>query len=501
MRNALDLNTVSTLSTILLTNLDEGLFFAKLSEATQMIFNEYKIQVYEVYSDGATKLRSENGKIVEAATEFAKGQGVSGYVARTKRAYYSNTVKRDPLMTSTQKDTNVECELIVPVMSGSQVIATLHVQSSDMNRNFNQDDINSLMELIGQLERPISNMGMFLSAKNLNRELMQKIELKEKELEVKGNGVGTSSRIKERVELIGHSSAFMNIVNSAKKIATEDFPVIITGANGVGKKQIAKKIHELSNRRDNGVQVVHCSTMDANQSEIELFGFADRAGVIERVNGGTLILDSIDELPMSTQAKLLRVIVSGELYRVDGQNPISVNVRIIATAKDSLDKAVEDARFREDLNYRLSTIKLEIPSLIERQDDLKLLAEYFLNEGKKREDAKTLTSSAIEKLSQYNWPGNLRELRNLMERTFILSDEKYIEAKDLPELAIEVAVTPVISDEFEEVTLHELEKKHIIRTLSYVEGNKTKAAKSLGITVKTLYNKLHSYGLVHSKVD
>lgn len=142
-----------------------------------------------------------------------------------------------------------------------------------------------------------------------------------------------------------------------------------------------------------------------------------------------------------------------------------------------------------------------MPSLADRQDDIKVLSEYFLNLGKKTEDYKILTNTAVEKLVGYNWPGNIQELRNIMERTYILSEGKYIEASDLPELIVEEKAEEVIVEDFSEMTLHDLERKHICRTLDHLEGNKTRAAKVLGITVKTLYNKLHSYGLVHPKAE
>jgi Nif-specific regulatory protein len=147
-------------------------------------------------------------------------------------------------------------------------------------------------------------------------------------------------------------------------------------------------------------------------------------------------------------------------------------------------------------------VGIAMPSLSERQDDIKVLSEYFLNLGKKSEDFKILTSKAIEKLSTYNWPGNIQELRNIMERTYILAEDKYVDEQHLPRLiAEEVAEVEEEAQNFSEMTLHSLEKLHICRTLDHLDGNKTRAAKVLGITVKTLYNKLHSYGLVNPKAE
>ena len=186
------------------------------------------------------------------------------------------------------------------------------------------------------------------------------------------------------------------------------------------------------------------------------------------------------------------------MVTVDTEEKIALNVRIIATSKVCLKDMVESGSFKEDLYYRLNTVALKIPALKERQEDIKVMAEFFLNHGKV--EKKVLTSGAIEKLSSYFWPGNAHELKNIMERTYILTDGQYIEASHLPEFAVEVKVEKVeVKDVYQEVTLFDLEKKHIIDTLDHLGGNKTRAAKTLGITVKTLYNKLHSYGLIEAR--
>jgi Nif-specific regulatory protein len=183
---------------------------------------------------------------------------------------------------------------------------------------------------------------------------------------------------------------------------------------------------------------------------------------------------------------------------VDTDEKISLNIRIIATSKVCLKNLVTEGKFKEELYYRLNTVGLMIPALRHRQDDVKVMAEYFLNSGKSQ--AKVLTSGAIEKLTSYFWPGNAHELKNIMERTYILTDGQYIEAGHLPEFPQEIKVEKVEAPaKYVEFTLFDLEKKHIIDTLGHLSGNKTRAAKALGITVKTLYNKLHSYGLIEAR--
>ena len=263
---------------------------------------------------------------------------------------------------------------------------------------------------------------------------------------------------------------------------------------------MAKKIHTLSDRKERNCVLVHCNSINEEQIELELFGTKDRPGAIQRANGGTLILDSIEELSLQVQRKLLRFIISGELFCVDSNIPMATNVRIISATKANLKNLIEEGLFNEDLLYRLNIMNIQMPSLKERKDDIKILSESFINNSKTHEN-KVLTSKAIERLANYNWPGNIHELKNLMERTAILVSEQFIDETHLPELESEVEAPVEVVEEFTEMTLHDLEKMHICKTLDHLGGNKTRAAKCLGITVKTLYNKLHSYGLVAPKAE
>lgn len=500
MKSTLNIDEVSTLSTVLLTHLDEKLFFSKISSFVHNYFDEFRVEVFEAFQNGNTILRAANGEIIENGLTYEKGQGLSGYVARVKRAYYSNS-KRDPLLSGSKRDGKVECELAVPIVCDGTVIGTIHIQTINADRKFSETDITAVLEILKHLESAISNMKMYLIAKNLNEELQQALKQKEKELLQRGPAIQGKRSAGQDIELIGHSNVFVEIMSIAKKIAAEDFPVLISGKSGAGKKSIAKKIHSLSNRNEAECLVVHCSAIEEIALELELFGKKDRPGIFERANGGTIILDTVEELPMGIQSKVLRAMISGEIYNIDSNIPKPINVRILSTSRVALDQAVEEGKFREDLLYRLNIVSIAVPSLEERLGDIKVLSEYFLNNGKNKEDYKVLTSKAVEKLMSYNWPGNVQELRNIMERTYILSDDKYIDEEHLPELTKEIIEEAPVEEVFSEMTLHDLERLHICRTLDHLAGNKTRAAKALGITVKTLYNKLHSYGLVNAKSE
>lgn len=493
MKTASIQNELATLSTVLLSNLDEVVFFSKLTGFVQSVMNEHKVLGFEALSDGSTRLIAENGAAVANPKLLNKGQGLSGYVARMKRAYYSNSVKRDPIASTGLRDEAVEAELCMPIMIEGSVIGTLNIQSLNKDRNFAEADMVIINDILAQLEAPIRNMHLYLMAKNLNRELLAKIEAREKELSNRVE-IQVSRGFEDNTQMIGLSKNFLDIVQTAKKIAGQDFPVLLEGQHGVGKKILARKIHAWSGRKG-AVVVACCSAMNEAQLDREIFS---SKGLMVQANGGTLIIDDIGSTTHAIQTKLLRALVGGEMIAVDTEEKIALNVRIIATSKVCLKELVESGSFKEDLYYRLNTVALKIPALRERQEDIKVMAEHFLNHGKN--EKKVLTSGAIEKLTNYFWPGNAHELKNIMERTYILTDGQYIEASHLPEFAQEVKVEKVeVKPTFQEYTLFDLEKKHIIDTLDHLGGNKTRAAKALGITVKTLYNKLHSYGLIEAR--
>ena len=454
---------------------------------------EHKVLGFEVLSDGCTRLLSENGQALSSAKLLNKGQGLSGYVARMKRAYYSNSVKRDPIASSGHRDDSVEAELCVPVMVDGSVIGTINVQSIKKDRSFSELDIAAINDILTQLQSPIRNMHLYLMAKNLNRELQTRIDAKEKELSNRVE-IQVTKGLEDNSQMIGLSKNFLEVVQTAKKISTQDFPILLEGAHGVGKKILAKKIHTWSARKG-GCVIASCSALNEVQLDRELFS---SKGLMVQANGGTLIIDDIGHTTPHIQTKILRAMVAGEMNTVDTDEKIALNIRIVATSKISLKKLVEEGKFKEELFYRLNTIALRIPSLRERQDDVKVMSEFFLNLGKSQ--PKVLTSGAIEKLTSYFWPGNAHELKNVMERTYILTDGQYIEASHLPDFAQEVKVEVVVAAvKYVEFTLFDLEKKHIVDTLGHLNGNKTRAAKALGITVKTLYNKLHSYGMIEAR--
>lgn len=498
MNQAHNMNEISTLSSVLITTLDESIFFSKLSGYIHEMMGEHKVLIFKTYQDHATQLVANSGKPVENDPIFDKGQGLAAYVSRIKRAYISNNVQRDPLFSGLNIPAEVKAEICVPVISEGMILCTINVQSAEENRVFGEEDILRIQELLAHLKAPLANMRLYLLAKHLNRELLNKIAEKERELSEKG--VATVKGISEQIEIIGQSKVFMGVMDLIKKVAREDYPVMFEGQSGVGKRLLAKKLHSLSSRAEGKCVIVHCNVENDAELEAELFGKGEQAGVFEQANGGTIVLKEVENLSPSIQSRLVKTLLTGKVKRNDSEQLVNINVRVVSTTKNDIKELVAEGRFREDLYYRLNTIRVKVPSLAERVEDMKILASHFLNANRSEDEKKIITNKAIESLCAYNWPGNLQELKSIMERTYILSEGKYVEESDLPILATErkeEVIETVVS--FEEMSLFDLEKKHIITTLDHLGGNKTKAAKSLGITVKTLYNKLHNYGLVDAR--
>jgi two-component system response regulator AtoC len=311
-----------------------------------------------------------------------------------------------------------------------------------------------------------------------------------------------SSPIKmDPLSFIAESPSMKGILETVQKIAKSNASVFVSGESGTGKEVIASAIHHLSLRSHKPFIRVNCAAIPANLLESEFFGhekgsftgaFQKRLGRFELADQGTLLLDEISEIPLELQPKLLRVIQEQEFERVGGDRPIRVDVRLISTSNRNMKEAVAEKIFREDLYFRLHVIPLHIPSLRQRIEDVVPLAEHFLYKLCKNnaKAPKRLSPCAKKRLLEYDWPGNVRELSNIIERTIILHSGDCIEAEHL---MIETSC-PVPSSPSKAIkTLAELEKTHILSTLKALNHNKTQTAKSLGISLRTLRNKLNSF--------
>jgi two-component system response regulator HydG len=288
--------------------------------------------------------------------------------------------------------------------------------------------------------------------------------------------------------------------------------VLITGDSGTGKELIARSLHFNSQRKEKPLVVVNCAAVTETLLESELFGHekgsftgADkrREGRFMQANHGTIFLDEIGETSSTMQAKLLRVLQEKEIQRVGGEETLKVDVRIIAATNKDLEKEVAEGNFREDLFYRLNVMPLHVPSLRKRQEDIPLLAQHFLRKfaDKNRKEIKGFVPMAMDMLVNYSWPGNVRELENAIERAVILATGDHITENQLPlnitESYPDFEAQPAGAGPIMDGThsLEDIEKEAILAALKSSNGNKAKAARRLGITRKTLHNKLKSYGL------
>jgi two-component system response regulator HydG len=312
--------------------------------------------------------------------------------------------------------------------------------------------------------------------------------------------------------IVGKSRAMRDLMSMLSMVAPSEATVLISGASGTGKELIARSLHLNSPRKDQPLVVVNCAAITETLLESELFGHekgaftgADkrREGRFMQANQGTIFLDEIGETSAAMQAKLLRVLQEKEIQRVGGEEAHKVDVRIVAATNRDLETEVAAGRFREDLYYRLNVMTIHIPPLKDRQDDIPLLAQHFLKifAEKNRKTAKGFAPLAMDMLLKYQWPGNVRELENAIERAVVLMTSDHITEKQLPltivqsypdQDALEATTTSVIDGNR---SLGDIEKEAILATLKATDGNKSETARRLGITRKTLHNKLKSYGV------
>jgi len=303
--------------------------------------------------------------------------------------------------------------------------------------------------------------------------------------------------------IAGNSRVIKETIRLAQKVAPTDSTVLVEGETGTGKELFAQSIHNASLRKHKSFVAVNCSAFPKELLESEIFGHKkgaftgaayDKKGLFEEAHEGTLFLDEIGEMPSELQAKLLRVLEEHTFTKIGDTKPTKVNVRIIAATNRDLHRDVQDGKFRTDLYYRLSVFKITIPPLRERTEDIPPLVEHFISlySAQINKKIEKISGKFLQKLQSYYWPGNSRELKNVIERAIILTDEGKLSINLLPlEILYPTGAEPATINS----TLSDVEKNHIARMLDFTNGNKTKAAEKLGIGVPTLYRKIEQYNL------
>ena len=298
--------------------------------------------------------------------------------------------------------------------------------------------------------------------------------------------------------IVGNSMVMRNLMDMLRQVASSEASVLFIGESGTGKELFARQLHRWSRRDDKVFIPFNCAALPRDLAEAELFGHEkgafsgahkERPGIFRDADGGTLFLDEVAEIHPTLQGKLLRVLQEGEVRPVGGTRPVSVDVRIVAASKDDLETAVQDGRFREDLYYRLNVIRIDVPPLKERKDDIPLLADYFLRKyaQKNTRQMDGISRGALDVMSVYSWPGNVRELENAMERAVVLCKDKLIREEDLPDPVFKDgpgggSITLPMG-----ISMEDMEKLLLTETLKVTRGNKRLAAHLLGISLRTVY--------------
>jgi len=331
-----------------------------------------------------------------------------------------------------------------------------------------------------------------------HRHLREEVKRLTSEASKGGRGVGA---------LTGESRAMRKVYDLIRRVADTDTTVLLSGESGTGKELVARALHTESARANMPFVAINCAAVPASLLESELFGhmkgaFTDakntRKGLLEQASGGTLLLDEIGEMPLEMQPKLLRVLQERQVRPVGGNAVVPVDCRIIAATNRDLESEVEEQRFREDLYYRLNVVQIHIPPLRARGNDVLVLAQHFVRKFAERmgKGVTGISSEAAKKLLDYDWPGNVRQLENSMERAVTLTRFEQITVEDLPERISRYEGSRITLGDIDSehmLTLDELEKRYIERVLKAAQGNKTQAAKLLGVDRRTLYRKLERY--------
>ncbi|MGB2929003.1 MAG: sigma-54 dependent transcriptional regulator [Desulfobacterales bacterium] len=336
--------------------------------------------------------------------------------------------------------------------------------------------------------------------RKIAKEALLKRRLQLENLELKD----TLKKYQQISSIVGQSKTMIEVQKTINQIAPSDINVLILGESGTGKELVARSIHQLSLRSEKKFIAFNCGSFTEDLMANELFGHEKdaftgatkaKAGLIKVADGGSIFLDEIGDMPLTMQVKLLRVIQEKEVLPVGGETPVSVDVRFIAATHRDLKEDVEKGHFRQDLFYRLNVITIKLPSLSNRDGDIPLLAYHFLTQKCKamNKDVQSIARESMELLCQYTWPGNIRELENVIERAVALASGPEIQAGDLPEYISNLSVETYRRRDSEFPTLEEQEKNYIKWVLDKCDGNKTKAAKIMGIDRVSLWRKIKRF--------
>jgi Nif-specific regulatory protein len=415
-------------------------------------------------------------------------QFVSREVISSRQAVLAEDVEKAAHLRNRESLTDLKATSLIcaPVQAEGAVLGVLHLYRTGTDVRLNADDLEFALATAHQLglawHRVRRQQGLTLE----NQALRDSLRLES--------------------ELVGASSALQLVEEQASRVAATKATVLVRGESGVGKELVARAIHFSSPRKDGPFVTLNCAALTETLLESELFGHEKGAftgatermiGKFEAADGGTIFLDEIGEMAPNTQAKLLRVLEGQPFERVGGNTPIRVDVRVVAATNRPLEDGVRSGAFRKDLYFRLQVVQIDVPPLRDRPDDVPVIADHFLKRYSRETGRKVrgFSPGAVKKMLAYHWPGNVRELRNVIERAVALGNSPTVEEADIWLSPLEAAGPEVRAAVYEPVTLDEMERRHILQTLSHTDWNKSKAAEILGIERSTLDRKIKAYDL------
>lgn len=456
------------------------------------VFNDLEGKISIEVAYGLNRTQQDRGR-------YRLGEGIIGRVVELQQAVCIPVISKSPLflnktragLTKNGKELSFIC---VPVLYKAKVAGTLSVTMLHGNEA-HLEDVKRLLSIIG---------GLIVQSLRSNAE--RKIELDRLREENTGLQMRLSEEKKGTFNMIGNSGKMHDVLNLINMVGPTQSTVLIRGESGCGKELVAEAIHMASRVSDKPLVKVNCSALPPSLIESELFGHEKGAftgadsqhkGRFEMAEGGTIFLDEIGDLPMSTQVKLLRVLQELEYERVGGTKTIKANVRIVCATNRDLEKAIADNKFREDFYYRINVFPIFLPPLRERRNDIPLLVDHFIDKFNKKNktDIKRITTSAINMLMVHLWPGNVRELENVVERACILSTEGVVRSQHMPPTLQTASSSETETKGGLSFAVEQLERQLIREALVACKGNMAKASSQLQVTERMLYTRIQKYNI------
>jgi Nif-specific regulatory protein len=415
---------------------------------------------------------------------------VSNEVLASREAILAEDVARDRYLRNRESLTDLGATSLIcaPIPFGDRILGLIHLYCTDPHKALDAEDLEFTVAVAKQLGGVIHQLQRQQSLSAENRSLRDQLRVES--------------------ELVGTSAAIREVEQQIARVAGTNATCLIRGESGVGKELVARAVHYSSPRKEGPFVCLNCAALTETLLESELFGHEKgsftgatekKVGKFEAANHGTIFLDEIGEMNVGTQAKLLRILEGHPFERVGGSVPIRVDVRVVSATNQPLEEAVREGRFRRDLFFRLQVVEIRVPPLRERISDVPLLAEHFLKRFVRETGRKIrgFTQAALKKMEDYHWPGNVRELRNVVERAVALGVGPVLDVGDIWLSSLEASAPAAAAqgDAYEPLTLDEVEKRHILRTLEHTDWNKSQAASILSIERSTLDRKIKGYKL------